>query len=969
MQDHHQLTFIRLKLDQQQDWPKCDTCRQAPDLPLLVECKECSKTACPACLSDDHPSRRHPQHRVCIKQDTMIWCDVCYAYSEQGTTALYFRCDKCNFDECLQCFGAERPELCDEYKFWMACRDRDLESVQKLAGKGIVNRNWRHYDADKGPTGFWEACAQDNLEVVSYLVDLKEVSVDCKDAHGRTPFFIACQRQSIFVVMMLLMSKRPGLQYTTACGNGLEGPAAKMMTPWDALSEGSVGIIRRILQEKLGRFGADMILAQMVPKEMGGLGGVLQQFMQARREGDNEEKDEQQLKELQFWDACRSGDLEQVKKLVGQGVFNRAWKHPKSNAPTGFWVACATGKTEVVRYLVGVPEVELIDANDEGVTPLMVAHYNDHLEIVKLLLDSGRDLHIDVLNKTGACCLYAHSNDPTGKLLRDFANREPVPANLFERCSPDEKEMHFWLACATGRLPLVRRLATQGVRNLNWTNVGHKEHPSGMWIACYESQLQIVEYLCTLPDVDFSTQNSEGKTVLEHACSQGNEQLVELLLRSGRRLCSQAKMNLIEETASPAIQAIFAKFTQPKPDYPATIAQLEQRCRELTAEKLQLELRCEVLQSLDRLKPREYKDPRPALAPAPEPAPIVANQAVFCSDGLGVTKCPLCLESPLVEPRTLPCQHSACLSCLQDTRVTQCPLCNLPLNNTCDYQGLPCHHFVQSIAQHYQSTSEPVCSICSGDATDLWFCCTCAQKFCGQCRTVHDRITGNKLHQMLALEQPEAIPRVSTCQTHGAAFQYFCTVCRVLACSRCALEEHSDPEEHAIHGLEKHQAFAFEEMSMRLDAAQTRHDLLASKAATIRCVIDELETNYSEAFNQVLTCFGEAKRQLEVREEMHLSLLDKTRDARRKNLQLQLEQLEFLVQDLSATMEVSRILLRDATLQELAMDWLRLSNRLRTLTKTDFETEPVVQPHLGFFATAQDAFEEATNRLGKIVNA
>ena len=85
-----------------------------------------------------------------------------------------------------------------------------------------------------------------------------------------------------------------------------------------------------------------------------------------------------------LWVACWKGPLEVVKALLARPEVdvNQAEK----NGVTPLWIACRVGRLNIVNALLGKDGIEINQARKDGVTPLYVACAMDHLEVVKELL-------------------------------------------------------------------------------------------------------------------------------------------------------------------------------------------------------------------------------------------------------------------------------------------------------------------------------------------------------------------------------------------------------------------------------------------------------------------------------------------------------------------------------------------------------------------------------------------------------
>ena len=114
----------------------------------------------------------------------------------------------------------------DEQVVW-AASGGELEKVKSLCSDPVVDLNWQHQKF--GVTALHGACKNGRVEVVKYLLSLKEIDPNKPTNEGVTPFFIACQEGHKEVVSMLLSDPRvdpmkPANEGSTpilvACQNG-----------------------------------------------------------------------------------------------------------------------------------------------------------------------------------------------------------------------------------------------------------------------------------------------------------------------------------------------------------------------------------------------------------------------------------------------------------------------------------------------------------------------------------------------------------------------------------------------------------------------------------------------------------------------------------------------------------------------------------------------------------------------------
>lgn len=183
--------------------------------------------------------------------------------------------------------------------------------------------------------------------------------------------------------------------------------------------------------------------------------------------------------------------------------------------------------------------------------------------------------------------------------------------------------------------------------------------------------------------------------------------------------------------------------------------------------------------------------------------------------------CPACQER-FEEPRTLPCQHSFCLSCLQQIPLSiqggkyiiSCPSCSqparLPDNGATDFPpALLINNFlnVRTLLQRVTGR-QATCDICHKVLAD-GFCRPCSQFFCKACIIDHRKHPEFSSHEMSEVEDmndssvaPVTIPPpvvdmsplppteteghpVMMCEIHDIPLDLFCDNCEELLCTKC----------------------------------------------------------------------------------------------------------------------------------------------------------------------------------------
>ena len=195
--------------------------------------------------------------------------------------------------------------------------------------------------------------------------------------------------------------------------------------------------------------------------------------------------------------------------------------------------------------------------------------------------------------------------------------------------------------------------------------------------------------------------------------------------------------------------------------------------------------------------------------------------------------CSICLELFRV-PKTLPCLHNFCESCLSDhIRVAkshddnedvlfECPLCidKIPINtkrNTSEWaSAFPTNHFIVSLLEddtlkvntQYKEKDEKrlMCTPCAIDETQVeafCFCINCHEYYCKGCHEDHRKFKSTRGHRVLkGNELPvnssvfEKITNLSKCDLHSdKEVEFKCTKHNKFLCSICATTSHRKCED------------------------------------------------------------------------------------------------------------------------------------------------------------------------------
>ncbi len=190
-----------------------------------------------------------------------------------------------------------------------------------------------------------------------------------------------------------------------------------------------------------------------------------------------------------IFDAIQAGDLDLVKRVIGSEPQRAAARNADgvsaillaryygrreiadlleaTGTPLDIFEASACGRTARVRELLARDRALVNTYAPDGFTPLGLAAFFGHREIVQLLLEHGADVNGASRNATGYTALTAaatRADLPVLELLLEHG------ARVNHRYGPGFTPLHA--AAGTGNLAVVRALVDKGAQPASQTDDG-----------------------------------------------------------------------------------------------------------------------------------------------------------------------------------------------------------------------------------------------------------------------------------------------------------------------------------------------------------------------------------------------------------------------------------------------------------------------------------------------------------------
>ena len=208
-----------------------------------------------------------------------------------------------------------------------------------------------------------------------------------------------------------------------------------------------------------------------------------------------------------------------------------------SNRVSPLFRAVERNHVDVVRLLLesgASPETR----NKKGRTALMTAAWKNHLETLGLLISRGADVNARDLKKRNVLHNLAADKECVW-------NDEAVQLIFRANCRVDGEDAHDELgrtplhwACATGKAHLAEMLLTRAEGPKALIDAVESRNKTALHIATAHDRDDIVELLLR-HHADVNSKSDGGWTPLHNACDKGCEKIVRILLKAGANLNDQ----------------------------------------------------------------------------------------------------------------------------------------------------------------------------------------------------------------------------------------------------------------------------------------------------------------------------------------------------------------------------------------------------------------------------------------------
>jgi ankyrin repeat protein len=215
-----------------------------------------------------------------------------------------------------------------------------------------------------------------------------------------------------------------------------------------------------------------------------------------------------------LYEAVKKNNLKETHLLINLGFA----MEPALDGETPLHLAAKRQHLNIAQALIQKYPGNIDDKTDEGWTALHYAVFNQHEDLVTLLITAKADLN--AINLAGATALHLASQNNALRMVRLLLQAGAI------MIASDHGETPLHLAAAYGYLPITQALIQQYPESINQQN---HEGYTALHCAVSENKEEMTRYLLEAGS-DFNLKTSCGKTPLHLAAGSGHLSITRALI-------------------------------------------------------------------------------------------------------------------------------------------------------------------------------------------------------------------------------------------------------------------------------------------------------------------------------------------------------------------------------------------------------------------------------------------------------
>ncbi|XP_033099465.1 E3 ubiquitin-protein ligase TRIM71-like [Anneissia japonica] len=334
-------------------------------------------------------------------------------------------------------------------------------------------------------------------------------------------------------------------------------------------------------------------------------------------------------------------------------------------------------------------------------------------------------------------------------------------------------------------------------------------------------------------------------------------------------------------------------------------------------------------------------------------------------------KCPICLDL-CQELKTLNCQHSFCLYCLQDwlkeKGEIECPNCRQKHSiSDGGLQELSSNVIKEETAEHLNKDCDFIKCCCGKFNADV-YCQDCCQHLCTTCTNSHGLFPLTKNHTLKPVSTnwpvvPEGQIHQPVCPLHEQKLELYCNICKAPICQKCAVEHSEDEGLHKITTASD----AFNDFKLSANVLMVEADIYKQQAqvGVQKCIANASKLSMSRVYlkkdinntvEEIVKLVRETGKKLEAK-------LDDVCEAKKEKSNSQIDELKSIISDVEEKQNSITKLLKSDQATALQTCQEAIKELQQMIAEVLPETEPRDDGQI-FFTSSKDHILSALKQHG-----
>ncbi|KAG7472189.1 hypothetical protein MATL_G00106190 [Megalops atlanticus] len=308
--------------------------------------------------------------------------------------------------------------------------------------------------------------------------------------------------------------------------------------------------------------------------------------------------------------------------------------------------------------------------------------------------------------------------------------------------------------------------------------------------------------------------------------------------------------------------------------------------------------------------------------------------------------CHLCHEQ-YENPCLLECYHTFCASCLRgravDSRLT-CPLCR----HQSIVKGInalpPEDRLLKFLVDNSADSEETVqCANCDleckkQDVDAMYYCNTCSQPLCGDCREVTHKARMFSRHEIVSLAKRTKETH-KKCSLHEEFYIMFSTEKKSMLCINCFRDMQVESRAHCID-IETAYIQGCEKLDQAVLAVKELQTSAREAIILLKAMISEVRANVDEEESAISTLFNDMQEKLAERKKILLKAAQSQHEEKERAFKEQLSHLAALLPTLQVHLVTCSAFLSSANKFEFLDMGYQLMERLKKIVQLPHRLRP-----------------------------